>query len=96
MEAKLSGIEGAGTGVFARRSSKKGSILGFYNGVRLGGIESKLRREDRTSPYRMDNDWAEPGQVLNVPNGFREIKQYSATLGHLVRLTGDTDGDCTL
>ncbi len=40
-----------------------GTIIGFYNGVRMSDFESKLRRADRKSPYRMDNDWASPGQV---------------------------------
>lgn len=84
LEVKDSGIRGAGRGVFAAKDAAAGTVLGFYNGVRMSNFESKLRRADRNSPYRMDNDWAKPGQILNVPEGYREPRQYSASLGHLV------------
>ncbi len=64
-------IEGAGRGVFLKNAVKKGTMVGFYNGVRMSSIESKLKREDRKSPYRMDNDWAVAGQVLNIPPEYR-------------------------
>ena len=79
-----SSIEKAGRGVFLKKDAKQGTIVGFYNGVRMGDLESRLRKADRTSPYRMDNDWANPKEVLNVPEGFREPHQYSATFGHLI------------
>ena len=50
-------LDGAGRGVFMKRAAKKGSVVAFYNGVRMTDIESKVKTEDRKSPYRMDNDW---------------------------------------
>ena len=68
-----SGIDGAGLGVFLRRDVTKGTVMGFYNGVRMSDFESKLRRADRTSPYRMDNDWAEEKQVRIFSAGYRLV-----------------------
>lgn len=64
-------IPGAGRGVFLRRNVTKGEVVGFYNGVRLTGMESKVKHEDRRSPYRMDNEWAVPDQILNIPPNYR-------------------------
>ena len=50
-------LDGAGRGVFMKRAARKGSVVAFYNGVRMTDIESKVKLEDRKSPYRMDNDW---------------------------------------
>ena len=64
-------ISGAGRGVFLKRNVTKGEVVGFYNGVRLTGVESKLKYSDRKSPYRMDNDWAVPEQIMNIPPQYR-------------------------
>ena len=47
-------------------------------------LESKVKTEDRKSAYRMDNDWATPTQILNIPAKYRDLNSYNATLGHLV------------
>ena len=64
-------INGAGRGIFLKRNVIKGEVVGFYNGVRLTGLESKLKYEDRKSPYRIDNDWAVPDQIINIPPQYR-------------------------
>ena len=64
-------IAGAGRGIFVKKCGLKDDVVGFYNGVRLTGMESKLKLSDRKSPYRMDNDWAEEEQILNIPEGYR-------------------------
>ena len=66
-----SNIKKAGRGVFLKRNVSEGEIVGFYNGVRLTGMESKIKHQDRKSPYRMDNDWAVPEQILNIPPNYR-------------------------
>ena len=66
-----SNIKKAGRGVFLKRNVSEGEIVGFYNGVRLTGMESKINPQDRRSPYRMDNDWAVPDQILNIPPNYR-------------------------
>ena len=45
-------------------------------------LESKLTTEDRKSPYRMDNDWANPTEIINMPPKYRQLKEYNATLGN--------------
>ncbi|XP_059082047.1 histone-lysine N-methyltransferase SETD7-like [Tigriopus californicus] len=77
-------VRGSGRGVFLKKDVPMGMIIGFYNGVRMSDFESKIRKADRKSPYRMDNDWAKSKQILNIPEGFREPHQYNATLGHLI------------
>ena len=74
----------AGRGVFLKRNAKKGQVIGFYNGVRMTDLESKIKVEDRKSPYRIDNDWATPSEIMNIPEKFRDLKNYNATLGHLI------------
>lgn len=50
----------------------------------MSDLESKIKTEDRKSPYRMDNDWAREKEILNIPSQFRSLDTYNATLGHLV------------
>ena len=39
-----SSIEGAGRGMFLKKNAVKGQIVGFYNGVRMTDLESKVHR----------------------------------------------------
>ena len=68
---KQSTVKDAGRGVFMKRQAKAGSVVGFYNGVRLVGLESKLTESVRRSPYRMDNDWAREDEILDIPSKYR-------------------------
>ena len=77
-------LANAGRGIFMKIKANKGQTVGFYNGVRMPDLESKIRLEDRKSPYRMDNDWATPKEILNIPEEFRSEDKYNATLGHLI------------
>jgi len=74
----------AGRGVFLKRNCSNGTLVGFYNGVRMTDLESKVKVEDRKSAYRMDNDWAKPTEILNIPAKYRDLNMFNATLGHLV------------
>ena len=44
----------------------------------------QVKVESRKSQYRIDNDWAKPTEILDIPIKFRDLKNYNATLGHLV------------
>ena len=79
-----SSVTGAGRGIFLKANARKGFTVGFYNGVRLSDIESKVKLVDRKSPYRIDNDWAKSSQILNIPKEYRNLDTYNATLGHLI------------
>jgi hypothetical protein len=82
IEVRISSLPKAGRGLFLKRPVEAGTIIGFYNGVRMSNFESKIRKADRTSSYRIDNDWAVANQVLNIPENLREPYMYNATLAH--------------
>jgi len=64
-------IDGAGDGYFIRKAGRKGSIVGFYNGIKIGSIEPGQSWIERKSPYRMDNDWAVANEVIDIPEYYR-------------------------
>ena len=74
-----SGQAGAGEGLFLKRDLAPGDLAALYNGARLSESESRLRAEDRRSPYRLQG-WA--GTVLNIPPTARLTSQYRASLAH--------------
>lgn len=72
MEVRQSKLTGAGFGVFARRSARKGTLMGFYSGIKLSSLESSVLSFDgRRSQYRIDNDWATTNQVIDIPSEHR-------------------------
>ncbi len=65
-------IRNAGRGVFLKKAASKGTVIGFYNGVRMSDMQSRLRKADRKSAYRMDNHWAKDKEVtkrMNIKSG---------------------------
>ena len=52
--------------------------------VPVHSYSSQIKREDRKSPYRIDNDWARSSEILNMPMEYRNLDTYNATLGHLI------------
>ena len=74
-------IEGAGEGVFLRRDAGPGDLLAVYNGVRMTEQESRLRREDRRSVYRIHG---RAGDILNIPAWAQSLDNYTASLAHKV------------
>ena len=63
-------IPGAGFGGFSRRPAKKGMMISFYSGVRMHNIDG-VSSEERKSQYKIDNDWAKPHEVIDIPEHFR-------------------------
>ena len=59
--------------MFLKRNAKAGTVVGFYNGVRLVGMESKVSEAVRRSPYRMDNDWSRHEEILDIPSHYRSV-----------------------
>ena len=72
-------IPGAGEGVFLRRDARSGDLVAIYNGVRMSEQESKLRKEDRRSVYRIHG---QAGDILNIPTWAQSLHNYTASLGH--------------
>ena len=66
--------------MFLKRNAKAGTVVGFYNGVRLVGMESKVSEAVRRSPYRMDNDWSRHEEILDIPSHYRSVVIQSTIL----------------
>ena len=65
VEVRKSSLLKANRGLFVKRPVKAGTVVAFYNGARMPSGESTLRRADRFSTYRIDNEWAIPDQVIS-------------------------------
>ncbi|XP_043982095.1 histone-lysine N-methyltransferase SETD7 [Gambusia affinis] len=71
-------INGAGQGLFAKAAAEPGTVMAFYNGVRITHSEVDSR------------DWALNGNtisldddtVIDVPQPFDQTERYCASLGH--------------
>ncbi|CAG5993385.1 unnamed protein product [Menidia menidia] len=71
-------ITGAGQGLFAKSDAAPGTVMAFYNGVRITHSEVDSR------------DWALNGNtisldedtVIDVPRPFDQMERYCASLGH--------------
>ena len=77
VEVKQSRIKDAGEGLFARTDIEPGTIISFYNGV-------KVRAEgdwEKPTPYKMTLD---EENDLDLPESMTSLESYSATLGHKV------------
>ncbi|CAB4063060.1 SETD7 [Lepeophtheirus salmonis] len=61
-----------------------GSIVGFYQGVKASKLEAYKNKELRKSSYKVDNDWAHPNEILDIPQFYQSLKNYNATLCHLI------------
>jgi len=89
VEVRKSSLLKANRGLFLKRPVKAGTVVSFYNGARRTSGESTLRRADRFSSYRIDNEWAVPDQILEIPEMLREPYEYNATLGHFANSAPD-------
>ena len=77
VEVRQSSIKDAGQGLFARTDIEPGTIISFYNGlkVRSGGDW------ERPTPYKM---FLDENQDIDIPAPMTSLASYSATLGHKV------------
>ena len=77
VEVRQSRIKDAGEGLFARTDIEPGTIISFYNGVkvRAGGDWEK------PTPYKMTLD---EENDIDLPDSMTSLESYSATLGHKV------------
>ena len=70
-------IPGAGRGIFTRAPMKLGTVVAFYNGIKVKWYQTKGKGETSVSHYRMDNDWSAPNQILDIPLKWRSVfKKY--------------------
>ncbi|XP_023325497.1 histone-lysine N-methyltransferase SETD7 isoform X2 [Eurytemora carolleeae] len=82
---KASGMEGAGEGLFAKVDIDAGTIVSYYNGLRLCVGESIDGELDETgyaiyleSNLRKDKD----AKHLDIPTKYQSCKTYTASLAH--------------
>ena len=74
--------KGEGLFVATPGGVQPGTILAFYNGVRLTSEECSQPCEDwRDDAYKI-MDQTEEENVLDIPQQFRSLSQYRATLAH--------------
>ena len=63
VEARESGINGAGEGLFARVDIEQGTVMAFYNGLKVSGEEEKLELDDYTLMLDEEYDLDVPGRL---------------------------------
>ena len=76
---KQSNLDQGGEGLFCKQKRPKGSIVAFYNGIRLNSSSVLLEERYGRSDYRIrlnaDRD-------LDIPKGYESSSKYCATLAH--------------
>jgi len=84
-------MDGGGEGLFAKRFIASGTIVAFYNGVRIGQEESNPHG---TTGYCIFVDWGKQlpfpfpwvkeGDQIDIPAMYQSSEDYTATLAHKV------------
>ena len=77
VEVKPSKIIDAGQGLFAKIDIDVGTVICFYNGVRVKSTNDL----GEPSPYKMILDETTD---IDIPENMTDLENYSATLGHKV------------
>jgi hypothetical protein len=84
---RTSKIKGAKEGIFAKRDLLDGTIVAFYNGVRMRSNELDADKADwEANAYKImdllgaDEDGVEG--VLDIPTEYVSLKKYKASLAH--------------
>lgn len=77
VEVKPSNIANAGEGLFAKIDIDVGTVISFYNGVRVRPGHDW----ERPTPYKMVLDETSD---IDLPENMTKIENYRATLGHKV------------
>lgn len=76
---KASELPQGGDGLFAKQLRPKGSMLAFYNGIRLNTSSLLMEQRYGHSDYRIRLN-AEVD--LDIPKGYESLEKYCATLAH--------------
>ena len=74
-----------GEGLFSKRPIKAKTIVAFYNGVRLAGMEPDgVSWDERSYRIMLGEDTR-----MDIPDTMRQLTQYRATLGHKIQHSFD-------
>lgn len=79
VEVRTSTIPKAGDGLFAKVNIDCGTVISFYNGVRVPCTEDSHDLADDNYRIALDEDLD-----LDIPTDMTSIKEYNATLGHKI------------
>ena len=79
VEVKPSQIKNAGEGLFAKIDIDVGTVISFYNGIRVRSGHDW----ERPTPYKMLLDETSD---IDLPENMTRLESYRATLGHKVCL----------
>ena len=71
-----------GDGLYVREDVEEGAVLAFYNGVRLDKGEAEEPSENWEDDAYKILDQTEEENVLDIPEKFRSIDTYCASLAH--------------
>ena len=82
VECRESRVNGAGEGLFAKKDLPAGTIVAFYNGVRLPYRLGGPKDTWDTSGYKIfvNADFAS-GERMDIPEDMISLQKYCATLG---------------
>ena len=93
VEVRPSSLATAGQGVFLRRDVGPGTVVAFYNGVRLAHTADTEGWEDcsyrifmrrRSGEDCSDDEDEDDVDVLDIPPELRTVDRYCATLAHKI------------
>jgi len=82
VECRESNVNGAGEGLFAKKDLPAGTIVAFYNGIRLPFKLGGPKEEWESSGYKIfvNADFAS-GERMDIPQDMVSLQTYCATLG---------------
>ena len=82
VECRDSHVNGAGEGLFAKKDLSAGTIVAFYNGIRLPFRIGGPKEDWETSGYKIfvNADFAS-GERMDIPQDMVSLQTYCATLG---------------
>ena len=76
---------GFGEGLFLKRHIEKQTVVAFYNGVRLDGMEPEdVSWDERSYRIFLSNETR-----MDIPEDMRDTRQYKATLAHKIQHSFD-------
>lgn len=76
VEVRPSTIKAAGEGLFLKKAAKAGTVVGFFNGVRVNVHDTLRNPEYEVTPYKVWNDWDDNDELLSILNGKKNCFQH--------------------
>jgi len=90
---KQSNLDQGGEGLFCKQKRPKGSLVAFYNGIRLNSSSILMEERYGRSDYRIRLN---ANRDLDIPKGYESSSKYCATLAHKINHTFSPNAEWTL